>query len=79
MANRTIGDQVRAEIRRQGLSCYRIARETGLNGATIGRFVNAKKPVRSDSLDYIVSLLGLELVRSDELVALRRAAKSNKG
>ena len=74
MARKTIEDQVRDEIKRQGLSCYRIAKETGLNESTIGRFVNARKPMRADSLDYIVALLGMELVCSDDLAHLRRRA-----
>lgn len=68
----SIADQVRREIKAQGLSCYRIAKECNLHESTVGRFVNAGGGLNIESLDRVARLLGLELVRSGELTELRR-------
>lgn len=68
----SLADQVRAEIHSQGLSCYRIAQETGASESTIGRFVNAGSGLNMETLDKVLKVLGLELVRTADLVELRK-------
>lgn len=64
-------DKVRAEVRRQKVTGYRVAKETGISEPAVSRFLNGAG-VRAEHLDRMAQYLGLELVRSDELAELRR-------
>lgn len=67
-----IEEQLRAAIRERGAPQYQVASAAGCSESTISRFMNREKGLRSGTLCKIAAFLGLELVRSDELVELRR-------
>jgi hypothetical protein len=58
----TLTDVLRAAIRQSGLTCYRIAKATGIDQANLGRFIRGELSVRLDKADRLAAYLGLHLV-----------------
>lgn len=58
---KTISDQLRAAIDGCGLTRYRIAQLTGVPESTLSRFM-AGQPMKSDRIDRIAPVIGVELV-----------------
>lgn len=56
----TVSEQLRAAIHASGLTMYRIAKDGGLDPASVARFLDGAD-LRSGSLDKICTVLGLEL------------------
>ena len=54
-------DQLRKAIETCGKSMGQIARESGIDIATISRFIHGKGGLSMDGLDALVDCLGLEL------------------
>ena len=66
MARRkTIADLIRAEIKLQKMSGYRLAQLTGMNEATAYRLINNQGGVQMETLDAVLDALGLVVVRAD--------------
>jgi transcriptional regulator with XRE-family HTH domain len=63
---RGIADKIRAEIKAQKLSAYRVAKETGINEGTLSRFVNRKGDLCSQNIDKAMKMLGLAVIRKSE-------------
>ena len=55
-------DQLRQAIETAERSRYVIARETGIDQATLSRFMHGKGGLSMDGLDRLAECLGLELV-----------------
>ena len=55
-------DQIRRAIGDSGETRYRIAQETGLNEAALGKFFHGERGLSLDSLDKLADYLGLEVV-----------------
>ncbi len=59
---RKFSDQIRQAIGARGEARYRIAQETGLNEAALGKFFHGERGLSLDSLDKLAEYLGLEVV-----------------
>jgi transcriptional regulator with XRE-family HTH domain len=55
-------DQLRKAIDASGKSRYQIAKETGLDEATLSRFIHGKGGLSMEGLDAIGKSLGLRIV-----------------
>ena len=56
-----LSDQIREAIDVSGFSRYQIAKKTGIDQASMSRFMNGKAGLELAALDRIGELLGLEL------------------
>jgi DNA-binding phage protein len=59
----TLSEQLRAAIVDSGLSVYRIAKDAGVQQATLQRFMAEQRDMRLSSVDAITAHLGLHLVK----------------
>jgi len=59
----TLTEALRAAIDESGVTRYRIAKETGLQEASLSRFMSGETSLRLDKADAIAEYLGLELVK----------------
>jgi len=67
MADReTISDVLRRAIRDSGLPLLRIAADTGVDRASISRFVRGERSLRLDMADKLGSYFGLRWVKDDK-------------
>ncbi len=57
-----ISDQIRAAIKSADVTRYRIELETGIDKATLSRFMAGKGGMTVDTLDKLGEYLGLEIV-----------------
>jgi DNA-binding Xre family transcriptional regulator len=58
----TISSQLRAAIKHQDATFYRIAKDAGVDWGTLKRFVDGTRPkVHIDTVDKLCECLGLEL------------------
>jgi transcriptional regulator with XRE-family HTH domain len=57
----TVAEQVKKAIRQSGMSAYAICCESGVNEATLSRFLNGNLDPRLSTLDKLADVLGLEL------------------
>lgn len=55
-------DQLRKAIETGGRSCYRLAKETGIDKSVLSRFLHHKGGLSMEGLDAIADNLGLDLV-----------------
>ena len=58
----TLTDVLRVAIQRSELTCYRIAKATGIDEANLGRFARGESSIRLDKADKLAAYLGLRLV-----------------
>jgi plasmid maintenance system antidote protein VapI len=63
---KTISDVLRRAILDSGLSLLRIAKDTGVQRASLSRFVRGKNSLRLDVADKLAVYFGLELAKSAE-------------
>jgi len=54
-------DQLRTAIETADKSRYRLSKETGIDEATLSRFMHGKGGLSMDGLDLLADALGLEL------------------
>lgn len=59
---RKLSDQIRKAIADCEHTRYRIAQETGINEAALGKFFHGERGLSLDSLDKLAEFLGLEIV-----------------
>ena len=57
-----ISDQIRLAIEQSGMSRYRIAKETGIDPASLSRFMAGTTGLSTTTVDKLGLLLGLEIV-----------------
>lgn len=81
MAKRmSFSDQMRRLIETCGQSCYTISKATGLDPATISRFMNQKGGMSNEGLDAVAAYLGWEIIAHPTVAkAAKPQAKSKKG
>jgi transcriptional regulator with XRE-family HTH domain len=60
--SRTISDQIRAAIKKSGMTRYRLSKETGIDQAALSRFVHGAAGLSLEAIDRIGAVLGLEVV-----------------
>lgn len=58
---KTFCDELRDAIDSAEISRYRLAEETGIDAATLSRFMNGKGGLSVDGLDKIAAVLGLHV------------------
>lgn len=58
----SVSDQVRAAVERCGLTRYRIAKETGIDQATLSKFLSGERGLSTTALDTLGELLDLEVI-----------------
>jgi transcriptional regulator with XRE-family HTH domain len=54
-------DQLRSEVKRAGVTRYRISQDTGIAEAILSRFVNGTRGLSMENIDALCRYLGLEL------------------
>jgi plasmid maintenance system antidote protein VapI len=64
----TLTDVLRATIQRSGLTYYRLAKATGIDEASMGRFARGEAHIRTDKADKLAAYLGLHLVPDPDAV-----------
>lgn len=57
-----MSDQIRAAIEASGITRYRIWKETGIDEATLSRFMSGKAGLSMKALDALADYLDLEVV-----------------
>lgn len=57
-------DQIRQEISHCGFSQYRISKETGIDPATLSRFMRGERGLPMKTLDRLADFLDLSVVSS---------------
>jgi transcriptional regulator with XRE-family HTH domain len=62
-ARLTMTDVLKQAIQESGLTLYRIAKDTGIVGTSLLRFMQGETSLRLDKADVLADYLGLELVR----------------
>ena len=60
----TFSEQLRAAIRQSGLTCYAIAKQTGIEESQLSRFMNDKGGLQQSNIDKVCELIGAKLVAS---------------
>lgn len=61
--NGSWAEAVRNAIRQSGVSAYRLARNSGVQEASLSRFLSGKCRLRLDTIDRLAGCLSLELVK----------------
>jgi len=56
-----VSTSLRAAIQECGLTLYRLAKESGVDAAVLGRFVKNERDLNLQTADRICNALGLEL------------------
>lgn len=69
----SISDAIRAEIERQGLTAYRVAKLAGLTPNIVSRFLSGERDITLATADKIFAALGLVVTRAGELPTERPA------
>ncbi len=67
-----MSDQLRTAIETGDKSRYRLAKETGIDEATLSRFIHHKGGLSLDGLDRLGEALGLELTTRQPAPARRK-------
>jgi transcriptional regulator with XRE-family HTH domain len=57
-----VGDALRSEIKRRGLTAYRIAEDAGVSVDAVQRFLKGQRGLNLATIDAIAAHLGLALV-----------------
>lgn len=68
MANRQkVSSELRAALKRSGMSAYRISKESGVTISTVTRFLAEERDLSLTSVDKLCRLLGLRLCDANKL------------
>ncbi len=70
-----ISDQLRDAIERSGLSWYAIAGETGIDKATIGRFMKGTHDLAPHNIDRLGEFFGIKITVTKPTGTLAKPAK----
>ena len=60
---KTMPDLIRAAIRRDGRTIYRLSKDSGVNQAVLGRFMRGERDLNLRTADKVCRALGLQLVK----------------
>jgi hypothetical protein len=63
---KTLSDQLRQAIRDSELTRYSISESTGIDQATLCRFLQGTRGMSLDSVDRLAECLGLEIKKSKD-------------
>jgi transcriptional regulator with XRE-family HTH domain len=67
-----VSEQVRRAIRKCGVTRYAIAKATGIDQATLSRFMSGQRGLPMKTLDVLGEFLGLRIVMGGRSEAARR-------
>ena len=67
----SLSNAIKAEIERQGLTAYRVAKRAGIKPDVVSRFLSGERDILLATADKITAALGLVLTRAGELPADR--------
>ena len=70
-----LSDQIRKAVRDSGMTRYAIFKATGIDQATLSRFMSGKRGLPTKTLDVLAEFLDLRIVMDGP----RRKAKRRKG
>lgn len=73
-----LGERIKSEIVRQGLSAYRVSQMAGLTPSVMTRFMNQDRGMQLETAEKIAEALGLELAHRDLVVHDRREVDLKK-
>jgi transcriptional regulator with XRE-family HTH domain len=59
--SKTLSDQIRAAIRKCGMTRYRLAAEARVDQGALSRFINGKSGLSIAALDRISEIIGLRV------------------
>ncbi len=59
--SKSLPDVIRDTIRNDGRSLYKLAQDSGVNSAVLGRFMSGERDVNLRTADRLCKALGLEL------------------
>ena len=65
----SLSDAIKAEIERQGLTAYRVAKMAGIKPDVVSRFLSGERDILLATADKIAAALGLVMTRAGELPA----------
>lgn len=57
--------QLREALARSPMTCYRIAKMTGITAASLSYFLNSRRSLSLDAASKLADVLGFELVQRD--------------
>jgi hypothetical protein len=60
-----MSDVLRQAIRDSGLTLYRVAKDSGVDYATLYRFMKGERAIHMRAADKLVDYLGLQLTRRE--------------
>jgi len=58
-----ISDQLRSLVRDSGVTCYQIARVTGVSNAALSRFLSGERRLSSKAIDILGEYFGWKVVK----------------
>ena len=61
-----VSDQLRELIRNAEVSCYQIAKDTGVTDAALSRFLSGERRLSSKAIDTLGEYFGWEVVKRKE-------------
>ncbi len=70
-----LSDQLRRHLDSSGLTMYAIAKETGIDQASLGKFRHGERGLSWDAVDKLGDLLGLKIVTTKK----PKASPQSKG
>jgi transcriptional regulator with XRE-family HTH domain len=68
--SKTLTDQIRSAVRESGLTCYQICKETGIDKASMSKFLSGQRGLSLAHLDKLAELLGLRITKGRKPVSL---------
>ena len=69
---KTFTEQIRHLIEASGQTCYRIGKETGIDTATLSRFMNGKGGLSMPNLDTLAEYLGWTVTATKKATSTKR-------
>ena len=67
--------RIRAEIRKSGLTIYRVAKDSGVSQPIVSRFMNSKRGITLATASKLVEYLGLELTPKKKKLKRKKKAR----
>jgi len=59
--SKTLTDEIRDAVRQSELTCYRICQKTGIDKASMSKFLSGERGLSLAHLDKLAALLGLRI------------------
>ena len=63
LKSKKVSDQLRDLVRNADVTCYQIAKETGISNAALSRFLSGERRLSSKAIDTLGQYFGWEVVK----------------